>query len=68
MRLRYPSKGEHMTYVLVVWMTVACGAYECRSDWRQVMEFDYSREAKTLCEGAGKELFAERKYKCIRTK
>jgi len=57
-----------MTYVLMVWMTVACGAYECRSDWRQVMEFDYSREAKTLCEGAGKELFAERKYKCIRTK
>ena len=56
-----------MTYALMIWTIVACGAYECKADWRQVIEFD-SLQAKVLCEEAGKELFADRKYKCIKTK
>ena len=57
-----------MTYALMIWTIVACDAYSCKLDWRQVLEFDYSRDAKVLCEEAGKELFADRKYKCIKTK
>ena len=57
-----------MTYALIVWTIVACGAYDCRSDWRKVLEFDYNLNAKTLCEEAGKSLFVDRKYQCIRTK
>lgn len=57
-----------MSYALIVWTIVACGAYDCRSDWRKVLEFDYNPNAKTLCEEAGKALFSDRKYQCIRTK
>lgn len=57
-----------MTYALMIWTVVVCGAAECRSDWRQVMEFDYSRDAKALCEDAGKQLFSDRKWRCIKTK
>jgi hypothetical protein len=57
-----------MTYALMLWTIIACDAYSCKSDWRQVMEFDYNREAKALCEEAGKALFADRKYQCLRTK
>lgn len=57
-----------MTYALIVWTIIACDAYSCKSDWRQVMEFDYSRDAKHLCEEAGRVLFDGRKYQCVRTK
>ena len=56
-----------MTYVLMVWTIVACAAYQCKEDWRQVIEFD-SLQAKVLCEDAGKTLFADRKYLCVKTK
>ena len=57
-----------MTYVLMIWTVVACQAYSCTQDWREVMVFDYSRGAKTLCEETGKDLFDGRKYKCVQTK
>ena len=57
-----------MTYALMVWTIVSCGAYYCERDWRQVMTFDYNRDAKTLCEEAAKAMFDGRKYQCVRTK
>jgi len=57
-----------MTYVLMVWTVVSCQAYSCYSDWRQVVVFDATSNAKTLCEEAGKAMFADRKYQCIKTK
>jgi hypothetical protein len=62
-----------MTYVLMVWTVVSCQAYSCYSDWRQVLTFDYrtfdaNSSSKILCEEAGKAMFADRKYQCIKTK
>jgi phytoene/squalene synthetase len=57
-----------MTYALMLWTIVACDAYSCRHDWRQVASFEKTTESKALCEEAAKALFDGRKYKCVRTK
>jgi hypothetical protein len=57
-----------MTYALMLWTIVACQAYICASDWRQVATFEGNPGAKILCEEAGKALFDGKKYQCVRTK
>ena len=57
-----------MTYALMLWTIVACDAYSCKTDWRQVMTFEKTSYAKEMCEEAAKALFDGRKYQCVRTK
>ena len=37
-----------MTYALMIWTIVACGAYSCERDWRQVMTFEGNPGAKII--------------------
>ena len=50
-----------MTYVLMFGLLLLVKRTHVHMDWREVMVFDYSRAAKTLCEETGKDLFNSKK-------
>jgi hypothetical protein len=59
-----------MTYVLLIWTTVAAAPYIHYEDWKPLAEFShpYEQSAQLMCEKAAKDLAITTRYRCVRTK